>query len=297
MLFDSIDYFIFFPIVIAIYYALKPKYRWVVLVIASYVFYMSWKPVYILLIITSTLVDYYVSNQIARSKDKAKRKLLLLTSLSVNLGILSTFKYYNFFSDSISTLFATFSIDVSLPTLNILLPIGISFYTFQTLAYTIDVYRKKIKPEKSLGYFATYVAFFPQLIAGPIERASHLIPQLHKKIKINKVDMLLGFELILWGLFKKIVISNRLALYADQVFDNINYYSGSHVAIATFFYTFQIFCDFSGYSDIAIGSARILGIDIMQNFKRPYFAKSLREFWKRWHISLSTWFRDYLPRN
>lgn len=255
---------------------------------------MSWKPEYILLILISTIVDYIAGIQIYKAKKKILKNSFLIFSLASNLGLLFVFKYFNFFSDSTRLLLQKFSIQMNPLTLKILLPVGISFYTFQTLSYTIDIYRGKIKPEKHFGIFAVYVSFFPQLVAGPIERAKHLLPQFYdiKYFKYQRVTN--GLKLMLWGFFKKIVIADRLALIVNQVYNNVGDYGGLHFILATIFFAFQIYCDFSGYSDIAIGSAKIMGFNLMDNFKRPYFSKSVKEFWKRWHISLSTWFMDYL---
>ena len=294
MLFNSIQYLIFFPIVVGLYFAIPHRYRWVLLLGASYYFYMSWKPEYIILIIISTLIDYYAGLQMGRTADKAKRKRFLILSLLSNLGILFGFKYFNFFNDSLRTIFNQFNIFYNVPAFEVLLPVGISFYTFQTLSYSIDVYRGQKKPETHLGIFALYVAFFPQLVAGPIERSTQLLPQFYKQYEFDYQRVTDGLKLMAWGFFKKIVIADRLAVVVDTVYNNPTEHTGIPLIIATYFFAFQIYCDFSGYSDIAIGSAQILGFDLMQNFRQPYFAKSVAEFWQRWHISLSTWFRDYL---
>ena len=257
---------------------------------------MSWKAEYLILIIISTIIDYFAAIQMSKQTVSSKRKLYLLLSLFVNLGLLFGFKYFNFFSDSLCTIFDQFNIFYNVPTFKVLLPVGISFYTFQTLSYTIDVYRKKREPEKHLGIFALYVAFFPQLVAGPIERSTRLLPQLVEKYNFNYDRVTDGLKLMLWGFFKKVVIADRIAVIVNQVYSNPNEAAGIPLLIGTYLFAFQIYCDFSGYSDIAIGAAKVFGIDLMQNFRRPYFAKSIREFWQRWHISLSTWFRDYLYR-
>lgn len=294
MIFNSISYIVFLPIVIVIYYLIAPKYRWVLLLIASYYFYMSWRPEYIILIVISTLIDYYSALSIHKATDARKRKIFLFISLFSNLGILFCFKYLNFFSSSFNTFINQFDASIFIPNFNLLLPIGISFYTFQTISYTIDVYNKKISPEKHLGVFAVYVSFFPQLVAGPIERAKNLLPQLSSKISFQHKNIVKGLNLILWGFFKKIVIADRLAIYVNEAYSSPSEYGGVVFLVATVFFAFQIYCDFSGYSDIAIGSAKLMGIDLMKNFRTPYFSKSISEFWGRWHISLSTWFRDYL---
>ena len=257
---------------------------------------MCWKAEYLILILVSTAVDYFVAIQMSKQTVSSKRKLYLILSLLVNLGLLFGFKYFNFFNDSVRTIFDQFNVFYNVPTFKVLLPVGISFYTFQTLSYTIDVYRKKREPEKHLGIFALYVAFFPQLVAGPIERSTRLLPQLIKKYNFDYDRVTDGLKLMLWGFFKKVVIADRIAVIVNQVYSNPNEAAGIPLLIGTYLFAFQIYCDFSGYSDIAIGAAKVFGIDLMQNFRRPYFAKSIREFWQRWHISLSTWFRDYLYR-
>ncbi|MCJ7801368.1 MAG: MBOAT family protein [Candidatus Marinimicrobia bacterium] len=294
MLFNSTQFIIFFPIVVFFYFLLPHRFRWMLLLIASYYFYMSWKPEYLILIIVSTLIDYFAAIQMSKQSVVSKRKLYLILSLFVNLGMLFGFKYFNFFSDSLRTIFDQFNVFYNVPTFKVLLPVGISFYTFQTLSYTIDVYRGKREPEKHLGIFALYVAFFPQLVAGPIERSTRLLPQLVKKYNFDYDRVTDGLKLMLWGFFKKVVIADRVAVIVNQVYNNPHDAAGLPLLIGTYLFAFQIYCDFSGYSDIAIGAAKVFGIDLMQNFRRPYFAKSIREFWQRWHISLSTWFRDYL---
>ena len=294
MLFNSIEFLIFFPVVIFLYFLIPYRYRWMLLLLASYYFYMSWRPEYVLLIMASTLVDYFASLKMAKTENKQQRKKFLILSLVVNLGLLFIFKYFNFFSDNIRLLLNSISIDFGVPYLKVLLPVGISFYTFQTLSYTIDVYRGKIKPEKHLGIFAVYVAFFPQLVAGPIERAKNLLPQFYQKHDFDYVRVTDGLKIMLWGFFLKVVIADRLAILVNEVYNNVAEYTGLPLIIATYFFAFQIFCDFAGYSFIAIGAAKIMGYNLMDNFRRPYFSASISEFWKRWHISLSTWFRDYL---
>jgi len=293
MLFNSIEFLFFLPIVFGMYYVLPHKYRWALLLLASYYFYMSWKPEYIALIIISTLIDYLCGNQLEKKEGKYPRKLFLWISLLSNLGILMTFKYLGFFQEIVNELLILMDFGGSENGLNLILPMGISFYTFQTMSYTIDVYNRKIKPEKHLGIFALFVTFFPQLVAGPIERASNLLPQFRKKIQFDYQDISSGMKLIAWGLFKKVVIADRLSVFVDTVYNNPHDYNGIPLIIATVFFAFQIYCDFSGYSDIAIGIAKMFGFNLMDNFKRPYHAYSISDFWSRWHISLSTWFRDY----
>ncbi len=249
---------------------------------------------YIVLIIFSTVIDYFAAIGIAHFKPKKIKKLLLFASLASNLGLLFFFKYFNFFSANVNSVLDSFNIFSQVPVYSFLLPVGISFYTFQTLSYTIDVYMGKKEPERHFGIFALYVSFFPQLVAGPIERSTRLLPQFHKVFYFDYERIKNGIVLMVWGMFKKVVIADRLAEYVNEVYNNPHLYGGLHDLVATFFFTSQIYCDFSGYSDIAIGAAMILGYDLMTNFRRPYLSRSIREFWQRWHISLSTWFRDYL---
>ncbi len=294
MQFNSLEYLIFFPLVVGIYFALPHRFRWALLLAASYYFYMCWKPEYVVLILVSTLIDYWAALRMGKIGERPKRRKYLIISLAANLGLLFSFKYFNFFNDSIRTLCDSVNLFYGVPTLDVLLPVGISFYTFQTLSYTIDVYRGARGPERHFGAFAVYVAFFPQLVAGPIERSTRLLPQFFREQTFEYHRVVDGLRLMLWGFFKKIVIADRLAVYVNQVYNNPGDYSGGPLILATYFFAFQIYCDFSGYSDIAIGSAKVMGFDLMQNFRRPYFAKSIAEFWRRWHISLSTWFRDYV---
>jgi len=278
MLFNSIEFLIFFPIVIFLYFIIPHKYRWVFLLTASYYFYMSWKAEYIVLILTSTLVDYFCGLKIYKSDTKRKQKIFLGISLAVNLLLLASFKYFNFFSQSFIDLLSHFSLDFNTPMLKVMLPVGISFYTFQTLSYTIDIYRKKIKPEKHLGHFALYVSFFPQLVAGPIERAKNLLPQFAQKHNFDYRRVTDGIKLMLWGFFKKIVIADSIAIAVERAFDYNLEQTGATLTIATVLFAFQIFCDFSGYSDIAIGAAKIMGFRLMTNFKRPYHARCIGDF-------------------
>ena len=294
MLFNSLHFLIFFPIILFLYFTIPHKYRWTILLAGSYYFYMSWKAEYIILIMISTLIDYVAGIQIDKAVSRTRKKIFLGLSLFTNLGLLFAFKYFNFFSDSTRIFLQQFAIQLNPLTLKVLLPVGISFYTFQTLSYTIDIFRGRIKPEKHLGIFAVYVSFFPQLVAGPIERAKNLLPQFYVKHKFKYDRAVSGARLMLWGFFKKMVIADTVAITVNMVFNNPSAYSGTYLILATIFFAIQIYCDFSGYSDIAIGAARMMGFDLMQNFRMPYLSKSIREFWKRWHISLSTWFRDYL---
>ncbi|MHA6250220.1 MBOAT family O-acyltransferase [Pontibacter sp. CAU 1760] len=296
MLFNSIEFFIFFPIVVILYFLTPPNRRWLLLLLASYYFYMSWKPAYAIILVVSTLVDYFCGRAMGNYTDEEqhKRKPWLYLSLASNLGILLLFKYYNFFNDSARELAASLNVPYAMPAFELLLPMGISFYTFQTMSYSIDVYHGRIKPERHLGIFALFVTFFPQLVAGPIERAGNLLSQLHKPHQFDYDRIVAGLRRMAWGFFKKIMIADNLALMVNEVYNNPGDFQGFSFIIATIFFAFQIYCDFSGYSDIAIGAARIMGFNLMENFRSPYFAKTISEFWGRWHISLSTWFRDYL---
>ncbi len=295
MVFNSIQYLIFFLIIFGLYYVIQPKYRWVLMLIGSYFFYMSWKPVYILLIIFSTSVDYYVSNKMYRIKDPKLKKKFLIGSIIVNLSLLFFFKYYNFFNDSISTVLGHFNVIYHPIISTILLPVGLSFYTFQSLSFNIDVYKGKVIPERHIGKFALYISFFPQLVAGPIERATNLLPQIQRNdSNLTYQNFAAGLSQLLFGLFKKVVVADTAAIYVNSVYNNYEFYTGSTLLIATYIFALQIYCDFSGYSDMAIGSARMLGYNLMENFRIPYFSKSVTEFWRRWHISLSSWLRDYL---
>lgn len=296
MLFNSIDFAIFFPIVFTIYWALAKNItsRNTLILLSSYVFYGWWDWRFLFLIIISSAVDFFVGKYIHKTKNRNKRKQLLLISLLVNLGFLFYFKYTNFFIETFVDSFRLFGNKIEVSTLNIILPVGISFYTFQTLSYTIDIYRKTLKPTKNWLSFFTFVAFFPQLVAGPIERASHLLPQFFVVHKFNYYQVRSGLLLMAFGLFKKMVVADRIAILVNEVYNNPIGYSGTDYLVATFFFAFQIYCDFSGYSDIAIGISRTMGFDLMKNFDSPYLSKSITEFWRRWHISLSTWFRDYV---
>lgn len=294
MLFNSLEYLIFLPIVVVLYFALPVKWRWLLLLVASYLFYMSWKASYVGLIAFTTLVDYYLALKIGKAPTKKRKKGLLVLSLVVNLGMLAGFKYLNFFADSANMIFQAFNAPQPFSLVKILLPVGISFYIFQSLSYTIDVYRGYRKPEKHLGKFALYVAFFPQLVAGPIERSTSLLPQIHNPLPFDEQRLVSGLKLMLWGFFKKLVIADRLGMFVSYIYENPGQHNGIPVILGTMLFAFQLYCDFSGYTDIARGSARLMGYELMINFNRPLIARSLRDFWNRWHISLTTWFRDYL---
>lgn len=297
MLFNSIDFAIFLPIVFLLYWFVVKsnlKLQNLFLVIASYVFYGWWDWRFLSLIIFSSLVDYYMGILLLNENNDVKRKRLLWLSICVNLGFLGFFKYYNFFIDNFTQAFSFFGNEIAANTLHIILPVGISFYTFQTLSYTIDVYHRKLEPTKNMVSFLAFVSFFPQLVAGPIERATNLLPQFYKKRTFHYSQAVDGLRQILWGLFKKMVIADNCAEYANLIFNNSDAYSGSTLVMGAVFFTFQIYGDFSGYSDIAIGTSRLFGFNLKQNFSFPYFSRDIAEFWRRWHISLSTWFRDYL---
>lgn len=297
MLFNSIDFAFFLPIVFVLYWFVfnkNLKLQNLLIVVSSYVFYGWWDWRFLSLILFSTLVDYSVGLGLLKEKNQRRRKLLLFSSVIVNLGFLGFFKYYNFFLENFTAAFSFFGSDIRADSLNIILPVGISFYTFQTLSYTIDVYKRRLEPSKDFVAFSAFVSFFPQLVAGPIERAVHLLPQFYVKRSFDKTKAVDGLRQILWGLFKKIVIADNCATYANLIFNNSGDYSGSTLVLGALFFTFQIYGDFSGYSDIAIGTSRLFGFDLMRNFNFPYFSRDIAEFWRRWHISLSTWFRDYL---
>ncbi|NER12174.1 MBOAT family protein [Leptobacterium flavescens] len=297
MLFNSIEFLIFLPTVFFLYWYVFNKkigLQNAFILIISYVFYAWWDYRFLTLIMASTLVDFFVARAMEKAESKKWRKLLLIISLSFNLGLLGFFKYYNFFIESWMEMWSNMGIEMQSYTLQIILPVGISFYTFQTLSYTLDVYKKKIKATDSFINFAAYVAFFPQLVAGPIERASSLLPQFGKKRKIEEDNMIDGLGLIIWGLFKKIVIADSCAVYVNAIFDNYENLNSLTLILGAIYFAFQIYGDFSGYSDMAIGIARLLGFKLMRNFAYPYFSRDIAEFWRRWHISLSTWFRDYL---
>jgi D-alanyl-lipoteichoic acid acyltransferase DltB (MBOAT superfamily) len=297
MLFNSIDFAVFLPLVFILYWFFAQKnlkLQNLLIVIVSYVFYGWWDWRFLSLIIFSTVVDYFVGVELSKQENKTKRKVLLWTSILVNLGFLGFFKYYNFFLDNFITAFSFFGNPISASGLNVILPVGISFYTFQTMSYSIDVYQRKLAPTKDFIAFSAFVCFFPQLVAGPIERATHLLPQFYKKRKFHYSQAVEGIKLIIWGLFKKIVVADNCAFFVNKIFDNPEAYSSGELSVGMVFFAFQIYCDFSGYSDIAIGISKLFGFDLMINFKFPYFSRDIAEFWRRWHISLSTWFRDYV---
>ena len=297
MLFNSLDFAIFLPIVFILYWFVFRnglKAQNLLILAASYFFYGWWDWRFLALIAFSTLVDFVVGIKLDEVEDQSRRKWLLALSLLINLGFLGFFKYYNFFLDNFITAFTFMGAPIKTNSLNIILPVGISFYTFQTMSYSIDVYRKKIAASKDLVAFSAFVSFFPQLVAGPIERASNLLPQFFEKRTFDYSKATDGLRQILWGLFKKVVIADNCAEFANTIFNNSSDYEGSTLALGAVFFAFQIYGDFSGYSDIAIGTSRLFGFGLKQNFAFPYFSRDMAEFWRRWHISLSTWFRDYL---
>ena len=293
MLFNSLQFLLFFAFVISLYYALPHRPRWVLLLFASCYFYMVFIPEYILILFGVILIDYASAFLIEKNQGK-QRKLFLALSLVTNIGILVYFKYYNFFLDSSNAVLHPFHLKSSLKHLEIILPIGLSFHTFQAMSYTLEVYRGNQKPEKHLGIYAVYVLFFPQLVAGPIERPQNLLHQFKREIIFSRANLRSGLLLMAWGFFKKVVIADRLAEVVDQCYADVPGQSAGSMWLGVVFYSIQIYCDFSGYSDIAIGAAKTMGINLMENFRNPYLSTSVTEFWKRWHISLSSWFRDYV---
>lgn len=290
MRFDSFQFAVFFPIVVALFWSIPQRLRWVLLLVSSYYFYMCWRPPYAILLVVITAIDFCVGRALGRVNGAAARRAILAVSILANLSILFVFKYYPFVANTLngwqqSTLF---------PNLAIVLPIGLSFHTFQSMGYMFDVYRRKTEPERHWGTFATYIVFFPQLVAGPIERAGEMLPQLHHYKNFEYKRATNGLKLMAWGLFKKVVVADRLATLVDPVYGNTDAYSAPMLVLATVAFGYQIYCDFSGYTDIAIGSAEVMGIRLRPNFRAPYHATSVQEFWTRWHMSLSTWFRDYV---
>lgn len=294
MLFNSLAFAIFLPIVFILYWAFPHKYRWIILLVASYYFYMSWNVKYVVLILLTTFVSYICGILVEKTDKKSMKIFWMVSALVVCLGVLFFFKYFNFISESVAAICNSIAIPMQPITLNLVLPVGISFYTFQSLSYVIDVYKKDVKAEKHFGKYALFVSFFPQLVAGPIERTSNLMPQLLEEQHFDLKEASYGLRQMLLGFIKKLIIADSLSRYADIVFDNVHYYFGLTFIVAAILFTFQIYCDFSGYSDIAIGTSKLLGIKLMTNFSSPYYATSIKDFWGRWHISLSTWFRDYI---
>jgi len=297
MLFNSINFAIFLPIVFILYwFATKGNLRLqnILLLVSSYFFYACWDWRFMFLLIFSTLLDYFTGIKIHEAANQRKKLFWLWLSIGINLGFLGVFKYYNFFAESFADGLSLLGFKANLGSLQVILPVGISFYTFHGLSYVLDLYKNRIKPERNFIDYSVFVSFFPLLVAGPIERATHLLPQILKKREFDYSKAVDGLRQILWGLFKKIVIADNCAEYANTIFNNSADYSGSTLVLGALFFTFQIYCDFSGYSDIALGTARLFGIDLLRNFAFPYFSRDIAEFWRRWHISLSSWFKDYL---
>lgn len=295
MLFNSFAFAIFLPIVFGLYWLLPHRFRWGIILSASYYFYMSWNPRYVTLILFTTIISYLCGILLDNPEYSKKwKRWILFFALITCLGVLFIFKYFNFFSESLFGIMNMLSIPMHPVTLKLMLPVGISFYTFQTLSYVIDVYRGEVKAERHFGVYAAFVSFFPQLVAGPIERSANLLHQISEKHNFCYEQAAYGMKLLTWGFFKKMVVADHLAIYVDRIYNHVILYQGFSLIMATLFFTFQIYCDFSGYSDIARGTAKLFGIELMVNFKSPYFSASVKEFWIRWHISLSTWFRDYV---
>ncbi len=293
MTFASIEYIFFLPLVLILYFILPVKLRWILLLSASYLFYAYWNASLLFLIVISTLIDYWAGLKMGKCEQKSNRIKYLYFSLIINLGMLFFFKYFSFCNELVRDFLETINIEYTVSKFDIFLPVGISFYTFQTLSYSIDVYRGNKKPEKHLGIFALYVSFFPQLVAGPIERSINFLPQLYEKHKFSLLRIVEGSKLIVWGLFKKMVIGDNLAILVNQVYSEPNVYSSPILTLASVAFTLQVYCDFSGYTDIAIGSAKLFGFRLSDNFNRPFFASTISKFWKRWHMSLTEWIGDY----
>lgn len=294
MAFHSFQFLVFFPALAVIYFSLPSRFRQLLLLAASYYFYMCFKPEYVIILAVSTLIDYFLALRISACTAPSRKKRLLILGFLHNISLLAALKYLNFFSESIAALLKPFNILSEIKAIELLVPVGISYYTFKKVSYLIDVYRENQEPEKQLGTFALYVSFFPEIMAGPIDRANKLIPQFLKKPGFDYQRVTDGLKLMAWGFFKKLVIADRLAVFVGKVYDNPTQYEGLSLIAATVYFSFQIYCDFSGYTDIALGIGKVLGFDLMENFNRPYFSRSIVEFWKRWHISLSSWLMDYL---
>lgn len=294
MLFNSTEFLLFFSLVTSLFFLLPHKFRWALLLVASCYFYMAFVPYYILILGFTIVVDYYAGILIEKARNKRRKKRWLICSLVANIGVLAIFKYYNFFNDNLSAALQCLGFNNQIPFLEIILPIGLSFHTFQAMSYTIEVYRGNFKAEKNFGVYSLYVMFYPQLVAGPIERPQNILPQFYKVQYFDYSRIVAGLKLMLWGMFKKVVIADRLSVYVNAAYANPDVTDGYSLLLTTYFFAFQVYCDFSGYSDIALGTAKVMGYDLMENFRVPYIAQSIKEFWSRWHISLSTWFRDYL---
>jgi alginate O-acetyltransferase complex protein AlgI len=294
MLFNSFDFVLFFVVVTGLYFALPHCLRWPLLLGASCLFYMAFIPIYIIILFAAITIDYFAGIWIEDTDDPRKKRRYLLMSIVSLCGMLFVFKYFNFFNQNAAAIATAFHLHYPIESLRIILPIGLSFHTFQSLSYVIEVYRSKQRAERHFGIYALYVMYFPQLVAGPIERPQNLLHQFHERKVFDCTRLRDGLSLMLWGLFKKVVVADSLALYVDAVYNSSSHHNGTSLLLATYFFAFQIYCDFSGYSDIARGVSRIYGIELMKNFETPYFATSIADFWSRWHISLSTWFKDYV---
>ncbi len=293
MIFNSVEFVLFFGVVTVLYFALPHRFRWLLLLVASCYFYMAFVPIYILILGFTIVIDF-TAGLLIEKHTGTRRKWFLIGSILANVGVLAIFKYYNFLNENLTAALGLWHRSNPVPFLSILLPIGLSFHTFQAMSYTIEVYRGKQKAERHFGIYALYVMFYPQLVAGPIERPQNVLHQFRERHRLNHTDLTAGLERMLWGFFKKLVVADRLSIYVDAAYNNPQQHSGLTLLVATVFFAVQIYCDFSGYSDIALGSARVMGFHLMENFRRPYFSRSVSEFWSRWHISLSTWFRDYV---
>jgi len=297
MLFNSFSFAVFLPVVFVLYWFASKrnlKIQNAILLAASYFFYASWDWRFTFILIFSTLLDYFTGIKIHEAKERRFKKIWLWISVGINLGVLGVFKYYNFFVESFAEAFSSIGFQVHISSLQLILPVGISFYTFHGLSYVIDLYKEKIQPERNIVNYSLFVSFFPLLVAGPIERATHLLPQIQRQREFDTAKAVDGLRQILWGLFKKIVIADNCAVFVNHTFATYDVHNGSTLFIAAIFFAFQIYGDFSGYSDIALGTARLFGIELLRNFSFPYFSRDIAEFWRRWHISLSNWFRDYL---
>lgn len=297
MLFNSLNFALFLPVVFILYWFVTNKNlkaQNLLLLVASYFFYACWDWRFLFLLIFSTLLDYFTGLKMAQTENQNTKKTWFWISILVNLGFLGLFKYYNFFAESFATAIAGFGFEVHPWTLNVILPVGISFYTFHGLSYVIDIYKGRIKAEENFIDYSVFVSFFPLLVAGPIERATHLLPQIKRRRVFNSDQAIEGIYQIIWGLFKKMVIADSCAQYANEIFSNYESMNSISLLLGAFYFSFQIYGDFSGYSDIALGTAKLFGIDLLRNFNFPYFSRDIAEFWRRWHISLSSWFRDYL---
>lgn len=295
MSFTSISFLFFLLIVIVVNYCVSRRYRWIFLLVTSYYFYLNWQPIYAILLFLATISTYICSMLMSKSnKTPRYRKTVCTIGCVIPLAILGLFKYYNFITDTVTDALSTVGLHLAMPDLEFLMPIGISFYTFTVVGYLIDIYRNKYSAERNFFVLSLFVGFFAQIASGPIPRGGHLIPQLREPDKLNYDNVIGGFRTMLWGFFMKLCVANRVAIYVDAIYGNMSHHNGTTLILASILYTIQIYCDFAGYSLIAIGAARMLGLKLMENFRRPYFATSMKDFWSRWHISLSTWFRDYV---